>query len=152
MQRYNGAVLQKRMGECDFMLREARVGDRGELSFVAAKEHAIDFADDRMPAVLCTPWLIWFIEHSAREAMLPLLEPGESTVGVQIDVEHLAATPIGQKVICTARVIHVDGNVVSFSIRAHDEQELIARGTHKLRVIEVDRFARRVNAKVSASS
>ncbi|WP_419581529.1 thioesterase family protein [Stieleria magnilauensis] len=46
-----------------------------------------------MPKILCTPWLIWFLEHAARNAMLPLLSPGESTVGVVINVEHTAATP-----------------------------------------------------------
>ena len=80
------------------MKRSPKIGERGELSFVVTEQHAIDFADEQMPAVLCTPWLIWFLEHAAREAMLPLLEAGESTVGVQVDVEHLAPTPLGQHV------------------------------------------------------
>ena len=78
------------------MKRSPRVGETGELSFVVTEQHAIDFADNQMPAVLSTPWLIWFLEHAAREAMLPLLEEGESTVGVHVDVEHLAPTPLGQ--------------------------------------------------------
>ena len=133
------------------MIQDPKVGDIGELSFVVTEQHAIDFADDQMPAVLCTPWLIWFLEHAAREAVLPLLELGESTVGSRVDVEHLAATPIGQQVTCTAQVIHHDRSVISFSLKAHDEQELIARGTHKLRVIRVDRFADRVRSKRSTS-
>lgn len=124
-----------------------KIGTVGELEFVVEEKHAIDFAGCGMPAVLCTPWLIWFLEHAAREAMLPLLTTNESTVGVQVDVEHLAATPLGHRVTCTARVIHVDGTQIAFSLRAHDEQELIARGTHKLRVIRVDHFAERVKAK-----
>ena len=68
------------------MKRPAKVGDVGELTFTATTEHAIDFADDRMPAVLSTPWLIWFLEHAARNAMLPLLDDGESTVGTHVDV------------------------------------------------------------------
>jgi predicted thioesterase len=57
--------------------------------------HAIDFAEGGTPAVLSTPWLIWFLEHAARAAVLPLLEPGESTVGMEIQVQHLAPTPVG---------------------------------------------------------
>ena len=91
--------------------------------------------------------LIWFLEHAARNAMLPLLDPGESTVGIHVDVEHLAATPVGGRVRCQARVIHVDQRIVSFQLLADDEQERIARGVHKLSIIEVARFARRVARK-----
>ena len=84
------------------MKRSPKIGEAAELSFVVTEQHVIDFADDQMPAVLCTPWLIWFLEHAARETMLPLLDADESTVGLQVDVEHLAPTPLGHKVTCTA--------------------------------------------------
>ena len=64
-----------------------KTGTVGEERFVVAEQHLIDFATNGMPPILCTPWLIWFLEHAARNAMLPLLEPGESTVGVIVDVE-----------------------------------------------------------------
>ncbi len=129
------------------MKHRPKVGDVGELHFVVQPEHAIDFAAKGMPAVLSTPWLIWFLEHAARQAVVEVLEDGESTVGVQINVSHQAPTPLGQQVICTARVVHVEGAVISFGLKAHDQHELIARGTHKLRIISVDRFARRVNRR-----
>ena len=125
----------------------AKVGTVGEERFVVSEQHLIDFAHDGMPQILCTPWLIWFLEHAARNAVLPLLEPGESTVGVVINVEHMAATPPGAEVICRARVIYTDGPGISFQIGAHDEHELIARGMHKLRVIEAARLAKKVESK-----
>ena len=125
----------------------AKVGTVGEERFVVSQQHLSDFAHDGMPEILCTPWLIWVLEHAARNAMLPLLEPGESTVGVVINVEHMAATPLGAEVVCRARVIYTDGPVISFQIEAHDEHEQIARGTHKLRVIEAARLARKVEGK-----
>ncbi len=79
--------------------------------------------------------------------MLFVLEPGESTVGVVVNVRHLAATPLGGEVVCRARVISVDGAQVSFQLEAFDEQEQIARGTHKLRVIQAERLARKVASK-----
>ena len=121
-----------------------KVGASGEQKFVVEAKHAIDFADNGMPAVLCTPWLIWFLEHAAREAVLPWLEPGESTVGLEIEVRHVAPTPLGHTVTCTARVIHVEGARITFQVEAHDESELIARGVHRLHVIHLAGFAKRV--------
>ena len=124
-----------------------KVGTVGEERFVVSEQHLIDFANDGMPQILCTPWLIWFLEHAARNAVLPLLEPGESTVGVVVNVEHMAATPLGEQVVCRAKIIYADGPLISFQLEAHDEHETIARGTHKLRVIEAERLAKRVQGK-----
>ena len=128
-----------------------RTGAVGEEQFVVGEQHVIDFAHDGMPQILCKPWLIWFIERAARNAVLPLLEPSESTVGVVVNVEHMAATPLGAQVVCRARVIYSDGPLISFQLEAHDEHEKIAIGTHKLRVIETARFAKRVQKKTPLS-
>lgn len=129
------------------MKSKPKIGSTSEKQFVVEPTHAIDFADELMPAVLCTPWLIWFLEHTARDALLPCLESGESTVGTNVEVSHLAATPVGNTVTCLARIIHVEGNQVSFQLEARDEHEVIAKGFHKLQVIRVDRFAARVQSK-----
>ncbi len=124
-----------------------KVGALGEQKFVVESKHAIDFADGGMPAVLCTPWLIWFLEHAAREAVLPWLEYGESTVGLEIEVRHMAPTPLGQTVTCMARIIQVEGARITLQVEARDETELIARGVHRLQVIRVEGFAKRVQEK-----
>jgi fluoroacetyl-CoA thioesterase len=129
------------------MKSKPKTGDVGELRFVVTQEHCIDFATSEMPAVLSTPWLIWFLEHAAREVVLPLLDEGESTVGMSVDVQHLAATPIGEEVVCKARVVNADGRVVTFQLEAKDQHERIARGLHKMCVIDVSRFAKRLEAK-----
>jgi len=121
------------------------------MCFCVKQGHAIDFAEEQMPSVLSTPWLIWYMELAAREALVDLLEPGESSVGVHVDVEHLAPTPLGLKVTCRGRVINTDGALISFQIEAHDEAELIARGLHKRRVIQADRFSERVKRKQNRS-
>src|SRR5215470_1127882 len=108
-----------------------KVGTLGEERFVVESRHAIDFAEGGMPAVLCTPWLIWFLEHAARAAILPLLEAGESTVGTEIQVCLLAPPPVGQVVRCEARVLFAERNEVFFHLEAH-ERERIARGSHRL--------------------
>ena len=123
------------------------IGTTGELKFIVAQEHAIDFASDGMPAVLATPRLIGLIERTAREALYPFLEANERTVGVEIELRHLAPTPLGQTVTCTARVILIESGQITFHVEARDDQEMIARGVHKRVVIRVESFARRVTKK-----
>ena len=126
------------------------IGTAGELTFVVGQEHVIDFAQDGMPAVLATPRLFGLLERTAREALTPFLETDERSVGIEIELRHLAPTPLGQKVTCIARVILSDGPQITFHVEARDEQELIARGLHKRGVIRVDSFARRVARKAAS--
>ena len=148
---HDGYVMRHRNYQRgSFLMKDTvKVGMVGEEQFVVSEQHLIDFAHDGMPQILCTPWLIWFLEHAARNAILPLLEPGESTVGVVVNVEHMAATPLGAKVVCRARVIYSDGPLISFQFEARDEHEKIAIGTHKLQVIQAARLAKRVTGKLS---
>ena len=119
----------------------------GESRLVVDTTNRIVFADERMPAVLATPWLVAHLEYAARRAIAPCLEEHERSVGTFVEVEHLAPVPEGFTVTCRARVIHVDGPVVTFQVEAHDGTEPVARGLHRRRVIDVDRFARRVARK-----
>src|ERR1041385_7106423 len=96
------------------MKSRPRIGTVGELSFTVSPEHVIDFTTGGMPAVLSTPRLIGLIERTARESLYPFLDDNERTVGVEIEVRHLAPTPLGQKVIITTRVIHVGAKLVDF--------------------------------------
>jgi fluoroacetyl-CoA thioesterase len=124
-----------------------RIGLSGTIEFTVEQRHVIDFATDGMPAVLSTPILIGILERTARQALAPLLDPGERSVGAEIEIRHFAPTPLGQKVTCTARVIHAEDRAVTFQVEAHDSVELIARGLHKRGVIDVERFARKVSRK-----
>jgi fluoroacetyl-CoA thioesterase len=124
-----------------------RTGLTGEQVIVVGPTNRISFADERMPAILATPWLIAHLEYAARDALVPCLEENERSVGTFVEVEHLAPAAEGARVTCRARVIHVNGPVVTFQVDAHDGLEPIARGIHRRRVIDVDRFARRVARK-----
>jgi predicted thioesterase len=134
------------------MKHTPRIGLTGEQVIVVGSANQISFADERMPAVLATPWLIAHLEYAARDAIAPCLDQPERSVGTFIELEHLAPAPEGSTVNCRARVIHVDGPVVTFQVEAHDGMEPIARGIHRRRVIDVDRFARRVERKRAGSS
>ena len=124
-----------------------RIGATGEGRFTVEPRHAIDFATDGMPAILSTPNLIGLLERTARETLEPVLEPNERSVGMEIEIRHLAPTPLGATVTCQARVIATDEATVTFHLEARDEHELIARGVHKRAVIHLESFARRVARK-----
>jgi predicted thioesterase len=122
-------------------------GLTGSLRFVVEPQHLIDFAGQDMPAVLSTPWLIKWLEVTARELLRPLLEEGEASVGMEVDIRHLAPTPQGSEVQCTARVIGAEDSTVTFQVEASDGIELIARGVHKRAVISKAKFSQRVARK-----
>ena len=109
------------------MKQTPRLGLQAEQVIVVGPENRISFADARMPAVLATPWLIAHLEYAARDALASCLEDHERSVGTFVEVEHLAPTPEGLRVTCRARVIHVNGPVVTFQIEAHDGIGPIAR-------------------------
>ena len=132
------------------MKTRPKIGTTGELNFTVEQKHVIDFATEGMPAVLSTPNLIGWLERTAREMVSPLLEPGERTVGVEIEIRHLAPTPLGAGVTCLARVIATDGATITFHLEARDEQELLVRGLHKRAVIRVEPFARHVARKLKS--
>jgi fluoroacetyl-CoA thioesterase len=124
-----------------------KISQAGELAFKIEPQHAIDFATGGMPAVLSTPNLIGFLERTARETMAECLDDDERSVGVEIELKHLAPTPVGHTVHCIARVIHVADREVTFQIEGRDDRELVARGLHKRAVIRIDSFSRRVREK-----
>ncbi|HLX72097.1 MAG TPA: thioesterase family protein [Verrucomicrobiae bacterium] len=124
-----------------------KIGTAGELQFVVEQKHVIDFATDGMPAVLSTPNLIGLLERTARQTLQPFLEADERSVGIEIELRHLAATPLGRTVTCAARVIHVEGTKIAFQIEARDGSELIARGLHKRAVIRVQSFAAQIERR-----
>ena len=92
--------------------------------------------------VLATPSMIALMEGTAQEAVQNLLEDGQGTVGTRIDVRHLAATPVGMEVTCTAEVTEVDRRRIVFTVRAKDEKEVIGEGIHERFVIENEKFLR----------
>ena len=122
----------------------------GEMKLTVGPDHVIDFASDGMPVVFSTPKMIGLIERTARESLYPFLEVNERTVGVEVDIRHLAPTPLGAQVIILTRVIGAEGVFIDFTTEVRDQHEIIARGLHKRAVIRVESFARRVARKAAA--
>ena len=129
------------------MKSRPRIGEVGELAMPTDMQHAVEIHGDGMPAVVSTPNIIQFLERTARHALAPHLESDERSVGLEIDIRHLAPTPVGQTIHCRAQVIAVEERKVTFQIEARDAHEVIVRGLHKRAIIRTESFTRRVKAK-----
>lgn len=124
-------------------------GTHFEVKLLVTSEIAVDFMGIEEARVLATPHLIWNLEMAARNAIKPLLDEGFDSVGTEVNVKHLAATPLGMAARFRAEVTHQDGNRVRFRVEAFDETEKIAEGTHERYIVNVARFATRVQAKIA---
>lgn len=100
--------------------------------------------------VFATPALIALAEKTAYESVIPYLEEGQGTVGTNINIKHIAATPIGMKVVCETELIEFDIDKprrLLFSVNVYDEVEKIAEGTHERFVINNDKFMGKAEGK-----
>jgi fluoroacetyl-CoA thioesterase len=123
-------------------------GLTGTAELVVGPEHTAPFVGSGRIAVLATPVMINLIEAAALAAVEHLLPAGYQSLGIQLDISHTAATPIGLRVIATAEVSRVEGRTVTFRVTARDEFETIGGGTHRRVVVSVSRFDERVQRKL----
>jgi fluoroacetyl-CoA thioesterase len=126
-----------------------RTGMTREDVFSVENQHTAAHVGSGSARVLATPWLIAFMERTARDLLADVLPDGYSSVGVHVNMRHLAPSPIGSQVRAYVEVTAFEGMKVDFAARLWDEQELIGEGTHQRVVIEEARFLRRVAGKMA---
>lgn len=102
-----------------------------------------------IPHVLATANMVAMMEATSAKALRPHLEDAEGTVGILVNVTHLAATLPGQKVTVTSEITAVDGRKVTFKVEAHDGIDMIGAGTHQRMIVPWDRFKAGVAAKAA---
>ena len=129
------------------VIQSIPVGSSGTKSLVVTRDVTVARADESMPAVFATPMMILLMEMTAGEVLQQYLPAGWISVGVVVNVRHLAATPVGATVVAKAEVIAVGDGTVTFSVEAHDGFEKIGEGTHVRAPVEMERFLRRVRRK-----
>ena len=129
-------------------MRTVPIGAKGSFAMVVSPEHLANrFKDATLPAVLATPVMIMAMENAALNAIKPYFEAGESAVGTRVDVEHLAATPLGRRIVASAEVTSVVDRHIEFRVNAMDGAEEIGRGTHGRIVINMAKFSERLAVK-----
>ena len=122
-------------------------GLKGGVELTVGEEHTAPSVGSGAIHVLGTPVMINLMEAAALAAAEHLLPDGHQSLGIHLDVSHLAATPVGMKVRATAEVTAVKGNRIKFRVEARDEADLIGEGTHERIVVNVERFDKRVQRK-----
>ncbi len=90
--------------------------------------------------VLATPALVAFMEHTALTLVSPFLSDSESTVGTEISIKHIKATPAGKTIRCTAILEQITGNKLQFRVEAYEGEALIGFGEHTRYIIDKERF------------
>lgn len=118
-----------------------------EETFLVEEQHTayhIGSGDER---VLGTPWMISFMERVSNRLVAEHLPDGYMSVGIHVDVKHLAATPVNVQIKVRAEVLEVVKNRVNLSIEAWDDQDKIGEGTHWRAIVEKERFMTRVLSK-----
>ena len=98
-------------------------------------------------AVYATPRMVSDVEYTCRDFLLEHLDAGEDSVGAHVSIDHLAATPMGLKVVVEAKIVEVDRRRVTFEFTVHDPVEQCGRGSHVRFVVETAKTRERLAAK-----
>ena len=123
-------------------------GRIGTAALVVAEEHTAPKLGSGRAPVFGSPAMVALIEAAAVACVEDQLTDGQETLGIHLDVEHIAATPAGLVVTATAELIEVAGRKLVFKVEARDARELIGRGRHTRVIVESARFRAKVAAKL----
>ena len=122
-------------------------GLKGQADVMVVQNNTAQAVGSGLAPVFGTPSLIALLEAAAVAAVSDLLPPGQTSVGVHLDVRHLAATPIGMRVRAEATLTAVDGRRLTFAVVAYDEVEQVAEGIHQRVVVDFERFMEKAATK-----
>ena len=122
-------------------------GLKGTAELTVAREHCTSRGG---PWVFMTPAMVQFCEQSCHNFVMPMLGPGQHTVGTVVYIKHLAPTPEGMKVRAELELIEVDRRRLKFKVQVFDEMELVGECEHERFVIDVDKAGERIQKKIAA--
>ena len=122
-------------------------GIKGNRELIVTEELTAKAIGSGELPVLATPAVIALAEETAWRSVAAYLEPGQGTVGTQLQIEHISATPVGMKVRCETELIEIDRRKLTFSVAAYDEAGVVARGTHCRFIVENEKFLKRAEKK-----
>ncbi len=124
-------------------------GLMGKAEMIVKEEDLVSRLGDLPVNVLSTPRLIQLMEEAAVNAIQDIIPPDQLTLGTQVKIKHLSATPLGMKVTGNAILKEVDKNRLLFLVDAYDEKEKIAEGEHERVFVSKEHFRQKVEKKRS---
>ena len=127
---------------------EITVGMKGEVCTLVEREDTAAEVGSGSLLVYATPCMVALMEGAACEAIEEALGESQTTVGTELCIQHLSATPVGLEVRAEAEVTAVDGKVITFCVTAYDEAGEIGKGTHKRVIINSQKFLEKAYSKL----
>lgn len=127
---------------------EITVGMTGSVGTSVEREDTATEVGSGALLVYATPCMVALMEGAACEAIAEAIPEGKTTVGIELNISHLAATPVSMDVRADAEVTAVDGNIITFTVTAYDESGKIGEGTHKRAIVTTQRFLDKTYAKL----
>ena len=125
------------------------VGMTNEIRLKTGPEHSAQKFFPKVPNVFGTPFLGGLFERVSAELMAPNLAEGETSVGISMNLQHTAPTPLGMEVRAITEVTSVEGRKITFKLSAFDEKEKIGEAVHERFIVNTEKFNQRVEAKKS---
>ena len=127
---------------------EITVGMKGSVSTTVEREDTAAEVGSGSLLVYATPCMVALMEGAACEAIAAELKDTETTVGTELNIQHISATPVGLEVRAEAEVTAVEGNKLCFKVSAYDEAGLIGEGTHERFIVSSQRFLDKTYSKL----
>ena len=125
--------------------KELKVGIKGQHTIVVTDNDTALRYGSGLIDVFASPAMIGLMENTAQLSVQPFLPDGAITLGTEVNVKHIKATPVGQKIICHSELIAVDDRKLVFSVQAFDEGGEIGSGTHTRFVVDKEKFLKKIN-------
>lgn len=119
---------------------EISVGMKGTVSSFVEREDTAKEVGSGSLLVYATPCMVALMEGAACEAISNALPEEKTSVGIELSISHLSATPVGLDVRAEAELINVEGSILTFQVSAYDEKGKIGEGTHKRAIVTTQRF------------
>ncbi len=127
---------------------EITIGMNGSASTLVEREDTALEVGSGSLLVYATPCMVALMEGAACEAISSALSEEKTSVGIELSIKHISATPVGMEVTAHAEVTAVDGAIITFRVTAEDESGPIGEGIHKRAVISSQRFLDKTYAKL----
>ncbi len=131
------------------MTDELKPGLKGSAEILVGTRDTAPHVGSGKIKVLATPVMVGLMEEAALNAVEGLLPAGHQTVGIRLEISHVAATPVGMRVRAHAELLKVEGRKLTFRVSAEDEKEPIGEGVHERIIVNVARFDQRTQEKAS---
>jgi len=127
---------------------EITIGTKGKVTTQAEREDTALEVGSGSLLVYATPCMVALMEGAACEAIAEAIPEDKAGVGIELNISHISATPVGMEVYAEAEVTEVSGNIITFTVTAYDEAGKIGEGTHKRAVVSTQRFLDKTYSKI----